>query len=117
MIAAHDALVKALVFLSGIGSPGKDVLNYQIQQGVLTRDKLSVLLRDDKNTRFLYDYDPLVTIRQIRQPVLIIHGNKDRYVPHTDSYKLEEALRLNGNHNVTIHVLEGYNGTFLKEDP
>lgn len=116
MIAAHDALIKVLVFLSGIGSPGKEILNYQIQQGVLTQDELTGFLRDDKNTRFLYDYDPLGTVGQIKQPVLIIHGNKDRYVPYGDAHKLEETLKQNGNSKVTVRVLEGYDHTLLKVD-
>jgi hypothetical protein len=116
MIAAHDALIKVLVFLSGIGSPGKEILDYQIQQGVFTREELTRFLREDRNTRFLYDYDPLRTVGQIRQPVLIIHGKKDRSVPYRDAYKLAETLKLNGNSKVTVKVLEGYDHTLLKLD-
>jgi dipeptidyl aminopeptidase/acylaminoacyl peptidase len=117
MIASHDTLIKALVFLSGIGSPGKDVLEYQIQQGVLTKDQLAVLLREDKNTHFLYEFDPLKTAGKIKQPVLIIHGKKDRSVNYTDAYKLEEAITRNGNKNVTLKILEGYDHTLLKVNP
>jgi len=117
MIASHDTLIKALVFLSGIGSPGKDVLEYQIQQGVLTNDQLAVLLKEDKNTRFLYEFDPLITAGKIKQPVLIIHGKKDRSVKYTDAYKLEEVITRNGNNNVTLKILEGYDHTLLKVSP
>jgi dipeptidyl aminopeptidase/acylaminoacyl peptidase len=117
MIASHDTLIKALVFLSGIGSPGKDVLEYQIQQGVLTKDQLAILLREDKNTHFLYEFDPLKTAGKIKQPVLIIHGKKDRSVNYTDAYKLEEAITRNGNKNVTLKILEGYDHTLLKVNP
>lgn len=116
MIAAHDARIKALVLLSGIGSPGKEILDYQIQQGVLTQDELIRFLREDKNTRFLYDYDPLGTVGRIRQPVLIIHGNKDSYVPYGDALKLEETLKRSGNSDVTVRILEGYDHTLLKVD-
>jgi dipeptidyl aminopeptidase/acylaminoacyl peptidase len=117
MIASQDTLIKALVFLSGIGSPGKDVLEYQIQQGVLTKDQLAILLREDKNTHFLYEFDPIKTAGKIKQPVLIIHGKKDRSVNYTDAYKLEEAITLNGNKNVTLKILEGYDHTLLKVNP
>ena len=117
MIASHDTLIKALVFLSGIGSPGKDVLEYQIQQGVLTNDQLAILLKEDKNTHFLYEFDPLKTAGKIKQPVLIIHGKKDRSVNYTDAYKLEEAITRNGNKNVTLKILEGYDHTLLKVNP
>jgi uncharacterized protein len=114
MIASHDTLIKALVFLSGIGSPGKDVLEYQIQQGVLTNDQLAILLKEDKNTHFLYEFDPLKTAGKIKQPVLIIHGKNDRSVNYTDAYKLEEAITRNGNKNVTLKILDGYDHTLLK---
>jgi uncharacterized protein len=117
MIASHDTLIKALVFLSGIGSPGKDVLEYQIQQGILTKDQLAILLREDKNTHFLYEFDPLKTARKIKQPVLIIHGKKDQSVNYTDAYKLEEVITRNGNKNVTLKILEGYDHTLLKVYP
>jgi uncharacterized protein len=117
MIASHDTLIKVLVFMSGIGSPGKDVLEYQIQQGVLTTDQLAVLLKEDKNTHFLYEFDPLKTAGKIKQPVLIIHGKKDRSVNYNDAYKLKEAITRNGNENVTIKILEGYDHPLLKVNP
>jgi uncharacterized protein len=117
MIASHDSRIKALVFLSGIGSSGKEVLRYQIQQGVLSEDELSTLLRADKNTRFLYEFDPLITARMIKQPVLIIHGDKDKYVLCTDALHLKEAIEENGNRNVTVRILADYGHALLKEDP
>jgi len=117
MIASQDSRIKALVFLSGIGSPGKEVLSYQIQQGVLSEDELSALLRTDKNTRFLYEFDPLITARMIRQPVLIIHGDKDRQVPYTDAFHLERAIKENGNRKVTVRILVGYDHALLKVRP
>jgi dipeptidyl aminopeptidase/acylaminoacyl peptidase len=65
----------------------------------------------------LYDFDPLKTAGKINQPVLIIHGKKDRYVNYTDAYKLEEVITSNGNKNVTIKILEGYDHTLLKVRP
>lgn len=115
MIASKDDLIKALVLLSGIGSPGKDVLRYQIQQGVLSENELSILLKQDVNTRFLYEFDPLITLRVIKQPVLIIHGDRDSYVPYTDAFQLGKAIQQNGNKDVTIRILTGYDHTLLKE--
>lgn len=117
LIASQDRQIKALVLLSGIGSPGKEVLRYQVQQGVLSEDALAVLLKEDKNTRFLYGFDPLVTARRITQPVLIIHGDKDKYVPYADAFRLGEAMKERGNKKVTIRILAGYNHALLKEDP
>lgn len=117
MIASKDDLIKALVLLSGIGSPGKEVLRYQIQQGVLSEDALSILLEEDGSTRFLHEFDPLITARMIKQPVLIIHGDRDRYVPYTDAFRLATAIQQNGNKNVTTRILAGHNHGLLKESP
>ncbi len=117
LIASHDSRIKALVFLSGIGSPGHEVLRYQVQQGVLAEDELATLLKTDTNTRFLNDFDPLITARMIKQPVLILHGDRDRYVPCTDAFLLKDAIAANGNPNVTLEVLPGYGHPLLKEDP
>lgn len=114
MIASHDTLIKVLVFLSGIGSPGKDILEYQIQQGVLTKDQLTILLKENKNIHFLYEFDPLKTAGKIKQPVLIIHGKKDRFVNYNDAYKLKEVITRNGNKNVTLRILDGYDHSLLK---
>ena len=117
MIAAHDGRIRALVLLSGIGSPGKEVLRYQVRQGLLSEDELAALLRTDENTRFLNEFDPLITARMIRQPVLILHGDRDRSVPYTDAFRLEKAIRENGNRDVTVRILAGYNHPLLKESP
>lgn len=116
MIASHDGRIKALVLLSGIGSPGKDVLRYQIQQGFLSEAELAALLRTDRNTRFLHEFDPLITARMIRQPVLILHGDRDRSVPYMDAFRLGKAIRESGNPNVTVRILAGYNHPLLKEN-
>lgn len=116
MIASRDAGIKALVLLSGIGSSGREVLEYQIRQGVLDEAQLAVLLRDDANTRFLRDFDPLATARQVKQPVLIIHGDRDRYVAPGDAAILGSAISSNGNPDVTVRLLAGYDHTLLRVD-
>lgn len=115
MIASRDNRIRALVLLSGIGSPGREVLRYQIRQGLLSEAELADLLKTDKNTRFLDAFDPLVTARMVRQPVLILHGDRDRSVPPADAPRLGEAIRSNGNDNVTVRILAGYGHPLLKE--
>ncbi len=116
MIASFDKSIKVIVLLSGIGSSGKEIISYQVKNGVIDEKMMPKLLKKDKNLKYLYEFDPLQTVRMIKQPVLIIHGKKDRRVPFTDAFKLENELKLNGNNNVTVKILEEHNHALLEED-
>lgn len=115
IIAASDKSIKIIVLLSGIGSKGKDIINYQVNNGVINRDNLPKLLEKDKNFNYLYNFDPLQTAKLVKQPVLIINGENDKRVPSSDAYKLLDAITSNGNNNVTIYILPKYNHLLLKE--
>lgn len=43
MIASKDKSIKGLVLLSGIGSMGKEIIEYQIKNGLLDRNALPKL--------------------------------------------------------------------------
>lgn len=116
MIASKDKSIKIIALLSGIGSKGNEIIAYQIKNGLLPERELSKILRKDRNMQFLYDFDPLVTIRMIDQPVLILQGQADRRVPASDAFILADELRKSGNENVTLHLLPDYNHLLLKED-
>lgn len=115
MIAADNKSIKVLVLLSGIGSKGKEVIDYQINKGLINGEELPGLLETDSNLKYLNNFDPLQTASQIEQPVLIINGENDRRVPSTDADKLSDAITSNGNKNVTVHILSEYNHLLLKE--
>lgn len=116
LIASRDISIKGIVLLSGIGSKGSKILEFQVKNGLYSHKDLARLLRRDRNMQFLFDFDPLETIRLTQQPVLIVHGKTDRRVPYSDAYILGEELRSSGNGNVTIHVLPEHNHLLLKED-
>jgi dipeptidyl aminopeptidase/acylaminoacyl peptidase len=116
MIAAKDSSIKVIVLLSGIGSKGKEIIDYQVKNKLIDRDKLPELLRLDKNLKFLFDFDPLITTSVIKQPVLIINGTLDKNVPPNDGYKILESIKSNGNMDVTIEVLVNYNHLLLNDD-
>ncbi|NLM53377.1 MAG: alpha/beta fold hydrolase [Firmicutes bacterium] len=50
-------------------------------------------------------HDPAETIKKVKQPVLLIHGEEDVKVLPYHSAVLEEALRQEGNDKVESHVL------------
>lgn len=113
MIAAEDTAIAGIALLTGIGSPGRVVLEYQIENGLI--EDLPGLLETDRNLRYLYDFDPLETAGLVKQPVLILQGETDRRVPPGDAYRLQEAIQNNGNQNVTVMVLPDHNHLLLKE--
>ncbi|MDZ7762888.1 MAG: alpha/beta hydrolase [Melioribacteraceae bacterium] len=115
MIASKNKSIKGLVLLSGIGSTGKEIIEYQIKNGLYDSNDLPKLLKKNKNLEFLYQFDPLKTAGLIQAPVLIINGKTDRRVPYTDAFKLTNAIRANGNNNVELKILPNYNHLLLKE--
>jgi hypothetical protein len=117
LIASKDQSIACVVLLSGIGSKGKEIIRYQVKNGLINEKDLPEMLKRNKNLKHLYGFDPLKTARHIRQPVLIIHGKTDRRVPFTDAIKLEKAIKSNGNRDVTVSILSGYNHLLLKEHP
>ncbi|MFO7671709.1 MAG: prolyl oligopeptidase family serine peptidase [Bacteroidales bacterium] len=116
LIAAKDSTIKIIALLSAVGSKGSDVINFQIKNGLIPAGDLTRRLKQEPNMRFLYDYDPIETIRLIHQPVLIISGERDRRVPASDAYILADELQKTGNGNVSVHILPDYNHLLLKED-
>jgi uncharacterized protein len=117
MIASNDKSIKVLVLLSGIGSTGKEIIEYQIKNGLYNNDDLPILLKKNRNLAFLYQFDPIITASLIQIPVLIIHGETDRRVPYADAYKLSNAITANGNSSVEVNILPNHNHLLLKESP
>lgn len=59
--------------------------------------------------RWHFAHDPLAAIREVKEPVLIVNGDKDIQVPPRDAYLLAEAAREAGNGEVEAHVLPDLN--------
>jgi len=82
---------------------------------MLLQAELDRFRQTDKNTRFLYEFDPLPTVRMIRQPVLILHGIRiGMSLLPTRAPRAE--LKRSGNSRVTVRVLEGCDHTLLRVD-
>lgn len=116
MIAAYDKSVKLIVLLSGIGSKGSEIIEYQVKNGLIDRNELPKLLKKDKNLEFLWNFDPLETAGMVKQPVLIINGALDKNVPPDDGIKLSRSIKSNGNDDVKVEILPDYNHLLLKEN-
>jgi len=117
MIASEDTSIKAIVLLSAPGSKGKEILNYQISNGILDQKNFKKRLKKDINLKYLYDFDPMVSAGLVTQPTLIINGELDKNVPPEDAIKLKKEMNKNGNLNVTTHILRHHNHLLLLENP
>ena len=140
LVAASDPRIAAIVLMAGTAKPGTLVLADQLkdflerdptvpadvreqklreQQAIFKKaleetdqSKVPEEVRGLWMRKFL-DYDPLVTARKVKQPVLILQGALDRQVTAEQAAMLEKALRDSGNKDVTIHIFPGFNHLFL----
>jgi len=131
MVAATDSLVAAVVILAGTAKNGLEVLKDQVslpfasatgltpeQRTELIAQAIADLERDSTAARqpwmaHFRAYDPLPTARQVRQPVLILHGALDRQVTVGQADTIAQAMRDAGNTDVTVRIFDGLNHLFL----
>lgn len=132
MVAAADSSVAALVLLAGPAYTLKRVretaleaviertasLSAQEADGMRRRSEREAARRlgEDPWFRAAFEYDPLPTIRHVRAPVLILHGETDTQVTPEQADTLAAALREAGNQDVSVVHLPNTNHLFL-EDP
>lgn len=143
LVAATDSRLAAVVIMAGPAQRGEEVLRYQLDLAYASDPKLSdeekakkraenqafiraVIEKGDVSkypaalqslnadwTRAFLAYDPLPTIRKVRQPILILHGALDRQVTAEQAATLERAARAAGNKDVTVRVFPNLNHLFL----
>jgi fermentation-respiration switch protein FrsA (DUF1100 family) len=132
MVAATDSAIRALVLIAAPAEPGRRILAAQQRTligGDLTlspAEREAALARAARVTdslaaapgwlHFFADYDPLVTARLVRAPVLILHGMTDRQVSPEQAQTLAEAMRTAGNRRVLVRTFPRMNHLML-EDP
>jgi dipeptidyl aminopeptidase/acylaminoacyl peptidase len=131
-MVAHDQQVAAIALLAAPSRPIRRILEFQ-RRVVVENDTtippskrdsaLAALARAADSAaavpgwlQYIYDYDPLPTARQVRSPVLIVHGSTDLQVTADQALELSSAFHQGGNRDVTIHVFTNTNHLFL-EDP
>jgi uncharacterized protein len=62
---------------------------------------------------FFLDYDPLVTARKLKTPVLILNGGTDQQVTPDQVPKLVAAFAEAGNPDITARVFGNVNHLFI----
>ena len=137
MVAASDAKIAAVVMMAGVAKRGADVAIEQ-QEDMLRSDtsmteatKASLRERQKEAvktilaggeipgqatnawTREYFSYDPLPTVRKVKQPLLLLQGERDRQVYQAHATMLADAARAAGNTRVTLKVFPTLNHLFL----
>jgi hypothetical protein len=131
LVAAEDTTVAALVLLAGPGIPGRRILDYQSQVGILRDATMSPARRDSMLgvvaraldsalaqsawLRWFSAHDPRPVARRVRAPSLILHGATDRQVTPDQADTLAAAMRAGGNRAVTRRLLPAVNHLFLAD--
>ena len=130
MVAARDAQLAAVVVLAGSAKTGREVLRDQFVGRVerdtslagerraaalaMARQSMEAFIAAAPWTRWFADYDPRVTARRVRQPVLILHPVLDQQVSAGQADTLAVALREGGNRDVTVRKFAELNHLFLR---
>jgi dipeptidyl aminopeptidase/acylaminoacyl peptidase len=137
MIGASDPQVAGVVLMAGVAKRGADV-SFEQQEDMLKSDAtmddatkasmrekqkeaVKAILEDREVPgqpivpwmREYFKYDPLPTVRRVKQPVLILQGERDRQVDQSHASMLERALHDAGNTHVKRIVFPTLNHLFL----
>jgi dienelactone hydrolase len=131
MIAAGDPRLAAIALMAGTAHTGRRIIDYQLanlvrgnpQVPAAARDSVArVMLATFDSTearkpwmRYFLGYDPIPTIRRVRQPVLILQGETDQQVRPEEARMLDAALREAGNRQVTLRLFPARNHLFLRD--
>ncbi|HEV7374204.1 MAG TPA: alpha/beta fold hydrolase [Pyrinomonadaceae bacterium] len=140
MVASTDPQIAAIVLMAGTGKPG-DQISIDQSNDILERD--TTMTAEEKNRqraaqleiiravqtggdlskypaqvsmpwiKEFWTYDPLITIRKVRQPILILQGALDRQITAEQATMLEKAAQGAGNKDVTVRVFPNLNHLFL----
>lgn len=140
MVAATDAQIAAIVLMAGSGKSGAQISMEQLTYILDTTPGVTPELRKQKLaeqqeimtavqtggdlskyppevrlpwTKEFWTYDPLTTIRKVRQPILILQGARDRQIAAEQAGMLEQAAREGGNKDVTKQIFPNLNHLFL----
>ncbi|MBD0373406.1 MAG: alpha/beta fold hydrolase, partial [Pyrinomonadaceae bacterium] len=143
LVASTDPRLAAIVLMAGTAKMGEDVLRFQLnyeaehnpklteEERAKARAQTESFIRAIKENgdvskypailrglsspwgRAFLSYDPLPTMRKVRQPVLILQGALDQQVTAEQAGMLEEAARKGGNKDITVRVFPNLNHLFL----
>lgn len=121
LVGASDASIRAVILLAAPAWSGERIMaaqhrwltaNGEWSDRHRTANERAAFLEaehadrvaNDPWYRYFLKYDPLPAIRQVKAPVLILHGDLDRKVSVEQAHELAAAARAAGNARVTEMV-------------
>jgi uncharacterized protein len=129
LAALKEPDLRGIVLLAGPANRGRPILEYQLKNLATNNQKLTVAQRDSAIGRiptridsmiaadawmaYFLDYDPLVTARKLKTPVLILNGGTDQQVTPDQVPKLVAAFAEAGNKDITARVFGNLNHLFI----
>ena len=137
MVAATDPKLLAAVMMAGPGKRGADISVEQQEDALRSDTTLTEAMKATKRqeqkeavktilaggtvpgvpvnawVREYFAYDPLPTVRKVKQPLLILQGERDRQVDQSHATLLADAAKSAGNTRVTMKVFPTLNHLFL----
>ncbi|HEX6048311.1 MAG TPA: alpha/beta fold hydrolase [Gemmatimonadaceae bacterium] len=140
MVAASDPKVRSIIIMAGMGKTGAEVAIEQHEELLKSDTTLDEATRAARRaqqkdavktimaggdvpgvpvnawTREYFAYDPLATVRKVKQPILILQGERDRQVDQSHAPLLADAARAAGNTSVTVKVFPTLNHLFLPSE-
>ncbi len=126
MVAAKDPSIAAIVSLDGTGVSGPQLAREQTEQSVLHDPSIAAADREKEVEKELADpmtpreksfvsIDPLEFARGVHCPALVLQGGTDITVPVRSAEKLAEAMRSNGNRDVTVRFVPAVSHSMLPD--
>jgi hypothetical protein len=126
IVAAKDPSIAAIVSLDGTGVPGAQLAREQTEQSVLHDPSIPAASREKEvekelaepltpRERVFLTIDPLMYASRVHCPVLILHGGSDITVPIRSAEKIANAIRNNGNSDVTVRIIPGVSHSLLPD--
>ncbi|MBL8986150.1 MAG: alpha/beta fold hydrolase [Gemmatimonadetes bacterium] len=131
LVATTEPDLAGIVLLAGTAYTGRQILQFQLSNGIRNDTSHSAAKKDSLLARvpqqidsmaagvpwlrFFVDYDPIVTARKVKTPVLILNGATDLQVTPDQVPLLEKAFKQAGNRDVTAKVLKDLNHLFVAD--
>jgi dienelactone hydrolase len=126
MVASKDMSIAAIVSLDGSGVTGEQLAREQTEQNVLHDPSIPAADREKEVEKELAErltprenvfltIDPLMYAVRVHCPALILHGGSDITVPVRSAQKIANAIRGNGNSDVTVRIIPGVSHSLLPD--